>query len=365
MLAALAAIWPDAPIAVPINGWSRHPPNEATGLEGREIRSTFLDRIPVLRDRTRAVLPFLPFAIEQIPTAGFDVVVSSSHAVAKGVITGPNQLHVCYCHSPMRYAWDMQDTYLRGRGLAWGPLGLAIRWQLHRLRSWDVRSSNGVDQFVANSRYVARRIAKCYRRRALVIHPPVDVAGCPLGTAAAREDVWVTAGRLVPYKRVDVLIDAFKRMPRRRLEVIGDGPEAPAMRALAGGAPNISFLGRLPRAEMLARIGRARGFAFAAEEDFGIAPLEALACGTPVAAFGRGGVLDSLADGVTGTFFAEQSGDALIGAVERLERTAWDGQVLRDHAMAFAPERFARAMADLVAGSWAALQRGETINDPE
>ena len=356
VLAAIAAIWPDAPIAVPINGWARRPPSEATGLEGREIRSSFLDRIPFLRDRTRAVLPFLPFAIEQLSTAGFDVIVSSSHAVAKGVITGPDQLHVCYCHSPMRYAWDMQDAYLRGSGIGWGPLGLAVRWQLHRLRAWDVRSSYGVDHFVANSRYIGRRIAKYYRRTSTVVHPPVQIADCPLG--AEREEVWVTAGRLVPYKRVDLLIEAFRRTPSRRLDIIGDGPDAGRLKRQAQGADNIRFLGRLPRPDMLKRIARARGFAFAALEDFGIAPVEALACGTPVAAYGQGGVLDSQVDGVTGRLFPEQTPEAVLSAVEAVEASSWDPAVLRRHAARFSPERFAHEMRSLVESSWAARHEG-------
>jgi glycosyltransferase involved in cell wall biosynthesis len=361
VLAALAAIWPHAPIAVTINGWKRRPPAEPTGLEGREIRSTFLDRIPILRDRSRAVLPLLPFAVEQISTAGFDVVVSSSHAVAKGVISGPHQLHVCYCHSPMRYAWDMQDTYLRGRGLDWGPLGLAVRWQLHRLRGWDVRSANGVDRFVANSAYVARRIAKCYRRRATVINPPVDLAGCPQGRP--KEDVWVTASRLVPYKRVDLLVETFRAMPGRRLEVIGDGPEGPRIRARAGGAGNIAFLGRVPRDELMRRIARARGFAFAAEEDFGIAPVEALACGTPIAAFGRGGVRDSIQDGVNGMLFQEQTPAAVRAAVERVEAITWDPAALRASVERFATPVFASAMQGLVERSWKALQEGREVEE--
>lgn len=360
VLAALAAIWPDAPIAVVLNDWDRNPPGEPTGLEGRQISSTFLDRIPWLRRRSRAVLPFMPFAVEQIPTAGFDVVISSSHAVAKGIITGPYQLHLCYCHTPMRYAWDLQSTYLDGRGMSWGPLGLTARVFLHRLRAWDVRSANGVDRFIANSRHIARRIRKCYRRHATVIHPPVDIADCP--TNEPKEDFWVSASRMVPYKRVDVLVEAFRRTPARRLELIGDGPELPSIRRLAGGAANIIFHGRLPRAAMLERLARAKGFVFAAEEDFGISPVEAMACGTPVVAYGRGGVRDTVIDGVTGAFFTTQSPEAVIAAVEQAERTSFSPAACREAAERLAPERFVSAIRDLTIRCHRAMVRGE---DPE
>ena len=256
----------------------------------RNVRTTFIQKLPGARRHYRSYLPLMPLAIEQLDVSSYDLVLSSSHAVAKGVLTGPDQLHVSYVHSPMRYAWDLQHQYLRETGLDRGLRGWLAKWSLHRLRIWDQRTANGVDHFIANSRFIRQRIQRIYRRDAHVIYPPVDVeAFMPAG---ARDDFYLTASRLVPYKRIGLIVEAFARMPGRRLLVVGDGPEREKIRALAGA--NVELLGYRDAEALRDLMQRARAFVFAAEEDFGIAPVEAQASGTPVIAYGRGGATESI-----------------------------------------------------------------------
>jgi glycosyltransferase involved in cell wall biosynthesis len=266
------------------------------------------------------------------------------------VLTGPDQVHICMCYSPMRYAWDLQHQYLRGSGLDRGLKGALARWMLHRMRVWDARTANGVDGFIAISRFIARRIWKVYRREATVIYPPVDVEGfTPDGD---RDDFYVTASRMVPYKRIDLIVEAFAGMPGRRLVVIGDGPESSRIRTKAG--PNVLFLGEQPFPVLRDHLRRARAFIFAAEEDFGIAPLEAQACGTPVIAYGRGGVLETIrgldTPEPTGIYFREQTTTSLIGAVEEFERIQMPitPAACRRNALRFSPERFRREFSEYV-----------------
>jgi glycosyltransferase involved in cell wall biosynthesis len=323
-------------------------------LGGRKVQTSFLQKIPGMRRRYRSFLPLMPLAIEQLDVSGYDLVLSSSHAVAKGVLTGPDQIHLCMCYSPMRYAWDLQHQYLRESGLDRGVGGALARWILHRMRLWDVRSSTGVDGFIAISRYIARRIWKAYRRKSTVIYPPVDVdTFTPGGT---RDDFYVTASRMVPYKRMDLIVEAFAAMPDRRLIVIGDGPEARRVRAR--GAANIEFLGNQPFEVLRDRLRRARAFVFAAEEDFGIAPLEAQACGTPVIAYGKGGALETIrpigeAD-PTGLFFQEQTVPSLVNAVHRFERECGliRSEACRENALQFGPERFREELGAYVRRRW-------------
>ena len=319
----LLEIWPEADIFVMCDVL---PEGERGFLRGRPVRTTFIQRLPFAQRLFRQYLPFMPLAIEQLDLSGYDLVVSSSHAVAKGVLTGPGQLHIGYIHSPMRYAWDFQHQYLRESGMERGPKGALARLMLHRLRHWDRSSAAGVDVLVANSAYIAERIRKVWRRDALVVHPPVDVDGFaqPAGLPdAARGGHYVVASRMVPYKRVDLVVEAFRGMPSRKLLVLGDGPEQKRVADAAAGAPNVELRGRVPQAALVEAIRTARAFVFAAEEDFGIAMVEAQACGTPVIAFGKGGARDILqtppGPAPTGLFFAEQSAAAIAAAVERFE----------------------------------------------
>ncbi len=307
-------------------------------IRNRPVTTTFIQRLPGAQKRYRHYLPLMPLAIEQLDLSGYDLVISSSAAVAKGVITGPDQLHLCMCYSPMRYAWDLTHQYLRELNLASGPRSWMARWLLHRMRIWDYRTANGVDEFIAISKFIARRIEKVYGRESTVIYPPVDIESFAIGQG--REDYYVTASRMVPYKRIDLIVEAFAKMPDRRLVVIGDGPEFDKISKLA--APNISLLGYQPHEILKSHLQRAKAFVFAAEEDFGIAPLEAMACGTPVIALGRGGARETVVDGLSGILFKEQSVESLIGAVARFESVApqFEATAVRCHAVQFSADRF-------------------------
>lgn len=328
------------------------PETERGFLVGRKPTATFIQNLPGARTRYRSYLPLMPLAIEQLDLSGYDVVISSSHAVAKGVLTGPDQLHISYVHTPMRYAWDLQHQYLRESGLNRGLKGWLARYFLHRMRIWDLRTANGVDAFVANSEFIARRIWKTYRREAEVISPPVDTEAFPLCTD--KEDFYLTASRLVPYKRIDMIVRAFAEMPSRQLRVVGDGPDSAKIQRIAAGCSNISLLGYKSAAELAVLMGRAKAFVFAAEEDFGIAPVEAQACGTPVIAYGRGGVLESV-NGIdtsspTGVFFREQAEISLRNAIETFEACAdqIDYVTCRRNADRFSVPRFSAQITALV-----------------
>lgn len=327
------------------------PAPERHFLRGRTPRTSFIQRLPGARHRYRQYLPLMPLAIEQFDLSGYELVISSSHAVAKGVLTGPDQLHVCMCYSPIRYAWDLQHQYLEAAGLTTGVRSLLARYLLHRMRAWDVRTANGVDCFIAISQFIARRIWKTYRRDSVVIYPPVDVeAFFPAGT---KEDFYITASRMVPYKRIDLIVDAFAAMPDRTLVVIGDGPEAPKIRRRV--PSNVRLLGQQPLPVLRDHLQRARAFVFAAEEDFGIAPLEAQACGTPVIAFGKGGVLETLrgeGDEPTAVFFSEQTVTALVAAVGRFESEehSISPAACRANALRFSPERYQSQLSEYVGG---------------
>jgi glycosyltransferase involved in cell wall biosynthesis len=320
-------------------------------LHGHRPRTSFIQRLPFARRWFRHYLGLMPLAMEQLDLSGYDLVLSNSHAVAKGVLTGPDTVHVSYVHSPMRYAWDLQHQYLRESGLDRGLRGAAARLLLARLRRWDLGTANGVDRFLANSTYIARRIRKTYRREALVIPPPVDVDVFTPG--GERGDAYLVASRHVAYKRVDLVVAAFAAMPSRRLLVVGDGPAHARVRAAAWGAANIVFRPAVPQAELIDLLRAARAFVFAGEEDFGIVLAEALACGTPVIAFGRGGARDIVAE-ATGVFFDQQTPEAIGAAVARFEAGAFSAGACRAAAERFAPTlfraRLREAIADAAAG---------------
>lgn len=304
------------------------PVGPGTPYAGLMVRPTFLQKAPLLGRFSKFLLPFEPFAVEQIELAGNDLVVSSSHAVAKGCLTGPDQCHVSMVYSPMRYAWDLQGQYLTEMRAARGFKSFLIRRMLHRLRTWDVISAQRPDSLIAISNFIAARIWKCWGRQSKIIYPPVDTMSVRLDSAP-RDDYYITASRMVPYKRFDLIIEAFRRMPQRKLVVIGDGVDLPRVRRIAEGAGNIELLGFQPTEVLRSRVARAKAFVFAAVEDFGIAPLEAQAAGTPVIALGVGGSRETIRDGETGVLFPEQTAESLISAVEYFEE---------NHSR-FAPER--------------------------
>ena len=289
-------------------------------LGGKPVTTSFIQHLPFARSRYRSYLPLMPLAVEQFDLSGYDLIITSSYAVAKGVLAGPDQTHVSYVHSPMRYAWDLQHQYLREANLTHGLKSWVARVVLHYLRGRDSYSANGVDRLIANSQFVARRVMKAYRRDAAVIPPPVDVHEFELCTH--KEDFYLTASRMVPYKRIDLIVETFSATPHRKLIVIGDGPEMAAIRAKAG--PNVTILGYQPFEVLKDHLQRARAFVFAAEEDFGIVALEAQACGTPVIAFGKGGALETVVPvgerHPTGVYFARQTVVSMLDAIDRFER---------------------------------------------
>ncbi|AEK56860.1 glycosyltransferase family 4 protein [Acidithiobacillus caldus] len=364
VLEQMLVCYPDADLFSLVNFL---PSDQRDFICNKPVTTSFIQRLPRARKKYRGYLPLMPLAIEQLDLSTYDLVLSSSHAVAKGVLTGPDQLHLCMCYSPIRYAWDLQHQYLREAGLERGVKGWVAKLILHYVRLWDVRTANGVDGFIAISRYIARRIRKVYRRDSTVIYPPVDVADFPL--CRDKEDFYVTASRMVPYKKVDLIVEAFSAMPDKRLVVIGDGPDFAKVQAKAG--PNVQLLGFAGAEVLRDHLQRARAFVFAAEEDFGIAPLEAQACGTPVIAFGRGGALETIipqpdaeragsSPAPTGVFFREQSIAAIIAAVERFEAAgaAITPEACRENALRFAPERFRAEFTAFVEREWAAFRGG-------
>ena len=330
-------------------------------LKGHRTTTSFIQKLPWAEKRYRSYLPLMPLAIEQLDVTGYDLVLSSSAAVAKGVITGPNQVHVAYTHSPIRYAWDLHHQYLQESGLNRGVKSWIARAILHYMRIWDARTANGVDHFVANSKFVSRRIQKVYGRKSTVIYPPVNLDRFTI--SENREEFYLTMSRMVPYKRIPLIVEAFSGMPDRRLVVIGDGPEMPAVRAAAG--PNVTILGKQSDAVVVDHLQRAKAFLFAAEEDFGIAPVEAQACGTPVVAYGKGGALETIigrdGEGQTGVFFAEQTVPAIVAAVEHLDRRldAITPAACRANAERFSAERFRQEISSLVEEAVRSVGRAE------
>jgi glycosyltransferase involved in cell wall biosynthesis len=334
-----------------------------THFSGKHATTTFIQKLPAAKNKYQKYLPLMPFAIEQLDVSSHDVILSSSHAVAKGILTGPDQLHISYVHSPIRYAWDLQHQYLRESGLNKGLKGALAKWLLHKIRIWDYRTANGVDHFIANSQFIARRIKKVYGREADVIYPPVDVNRFKL--CENKEDYYFTASRLVPYKRIDVIVEAFSRMPDKKLIVIGDGSEMSKIKAKA--AKNIEILGYQSNAVMQEHMQKAKAFVFAAEEDFGITPVEAQACGTPVIAFGKGGALETIRPyGVeknTGIFFQSQQIDSIIGAVNLFEakRDHFLPEFCRENALRFSNERFKFELDSYIKDKWDSFKREKSI----
>ncbi|HVW00087.1 MAG TPA: glycosyltransferase family 4 protein [Planctomycetaceae bacterium] len=330
-------------------------------LQGRPVQTCFIQRWKFLRKRFRNLLPLMPLLIEQYDLGKYDVVISSSHAIAKGVLTRCDQLHVCYIHTPVRYAWDLQHEYLNLHGKSRGIVGMITRAVLHYLRMWDRMSADRPDLYVTNSKYVARRVRKTYSRPSVVIYPPVDVEAFSVGTT--KENFYVTAQRMVPYKRVDLIVEAFTAMPDRELVVIGEGPEYKRVAAKAG--PNVKLLGYQPQEVLCDYLQRAKAYVFAADEDFGISPVEAQACGTPVIAYGVGGVTESVIDGVTGTFFGEQTAASLIDAVQRFERQApdFDPRVIRAQAERFSNARFRSEFEQLMRDAWECFSAGQSLDE--
>lgn len=328
-LAAIAEVV-DAPIYTLIADRERL---KDTPFANTDIHTSFLQDLPLAKAFYRYYLPLFTRAVESLDVSGYECIVSVSHAVAKGVITHPQQLHLCYCLTPMRYAWDLSTCYMESIHVLKRLLAQPV---LKKLRQWDRESLYRVDYFAAISRYVAERIKRIYGHDAEVIYPPVDTKEIEI--EEKKEDFFLTVSRLVPYKKIDLIVEAFAHCPDKKLVVIGDGPEMSAVKKKA--KKNCEILGYQSDRVMRDILKRAKGFVFAAEEDFGIVPIEAQAAGTPVLAFGKGGALETIVDGASGIFFQEQSVSSILQALNTFEKTAWNPTTVRQCALRFSKERF-------------------------
>ena len=333
--------------------------NPESYLFNRAIGKTFLQHFPLASNGVQKYLPLLPLAIEQLDLREYDIILSSSHAVAKGVLTSPQQLHICYCHTPMRYAWDLTFDYLRNSKAGVGIQGLLTRYLLHRIRQWDVISANRVDYFIANSQHTARRIWRCYRRPAEVIYPPVNIDR--FSFKPDKQDFYLIVCRLVSYKKISTVVRAFNQLGLP-LIAIGTGPELNLIRQIA--QPNVQVLGWQPAQVVEKYMAEAKAFVYAACEDFGIVLVEALACGTPAIAYGAGGALEIVTDirqypdSGTGLFFPVQTEEAIVAAVETFEAMsgAFDPEVGRSRAAQFHPKIFQERYLTFLEHCWEEFQ---------
>lgn len=342
-------LYPDAPLYTLVYAKESI---EKLGFQEDQVHGSLLQKKRHIARKFRSYLPLFPYAIEQFDLSNADVILSGSHCVAKGVLTRADQLHICYCHTPVRYAWDLTHRYLEESRLDKGLKSTLARMILHYIRMWDVQSSHRVDYFLANSHYTARRIWHTYRREADVIYPPVDIERFTVTND--KEDYFLFVSRLVPYKRPELIIEAFNELGLP-LKVAGDGPQMQECQRLA--RPNVQLLGYMDNREVARLMQGAQALVFAADEDFGIVPVEAQACGTPVIAFGKGGVTETVipADGsnwdqATGIFYYEQTVPALKKAVEQFSdwEKGFDVKVLRRNAERFGRERFKQEIKEYV-----------------
>lgn len=312
-------------------------------LNGKKAKTTFIQNLPTVNSNHRKFLQLFPSAIERFDLSEYDIIVSSSSSIAKGVCTTKNQLHICYCHSPMRYAWYLQEQYLEDAGFK-GVKKVYAKFVLNKMKKWDVTNSHNVNFFIANSKFIAQRIKKIYNRESTVIYPPVDVDFFSLETQ--KEAYYFTASRMVSYKKTQLIVETFNELPHLQLIVAGDGPEFQKIQKIA--KSNIQIIGFVDAMLLKKYMQKAKGFVFAAEEDFGIIPVEAQACGTPVIAFGKGGALETVLDNVTGVFFKEQNSNSLSKALHHFETLQFDPNVIRAHALQFSKERFEREIKSFV-----------------
>lgn len=341
---AILDVFPDADIYTLV---AKKNVCDELGIPWEKVHTSFIQKMPLGTKKHRAYLPLFPFAIEQFDLRGYDVVISSSHCVAKGVLTKADQLHICYCHSPIRYCWDMYNEYLEESHLDKGFKSWLVRLMLHPIRQFDAIAGSRVDYYISNSDYVGQRIRKTYRRKATTIHPNIDISHFEL--CNDKKEYYLASSRLVAYKKIDTIIEAFNQMPDKKLVVIGGGPNLEAYRKLA--KDNVTVMGYQPFDVLKDKMQHAKAFVFAADEDFGMIPIEAQSCGTPVIAYGHGGSLETVNGGKTGLFFNEQTPEAIVEAVNKFE--AMGSQPFapadcRQWAEGFSEKRFKREIKEFV-----------------
>lgn len=341
---AIQDVFPDADIYTLV---AKKEVCDELGIPWEKVHTSFIQKMPLGTKKHRAYLPLFPFAIEQFDLREYDVVISSSHCVAKGVLTKADQLHICYCHSPIRYCWDMYNEYLEESHLDKGFKSWLVRLMLHPIRQFDAIAGSRVDYYISNSDYVGQRIRKTYRRKATTIHPNIDISNFEL--CNDKQEYYLASSRLVAYKKIDTIIEAFNQMPDKRLVVIGGGPNLEAYRKLAN--DNVTVMGYQPFDVLKDKMQHAKAFVFAADEDFGMIPIEAQSCGTPVIAYGHGGSLETVNGGKTGLFFNEQTPEAIVEAVNKFESMGsqpFAPADCRQWAEGFSEERFKREIKEFV-----------------
>lgn len=328
-------IWNDADIFSLVDYLNTKERN--TILQGKFAKTSFIQKMPFSKKHHRMYLPLFPLAIEQFDLSDYNLILSSSHAVAKGVLTNPDQLHICYCHSPIRYAWSSYHEYIKNNNLSKGVKGFIAKKVLHNIRIWDYTTVNRVDHFIANSNHIAKRIKKYYGRNADVIYPPVDVNKFSCETN--KDDYYLTVSRFVPYKKIDLIVETFAKLPDKKLVVIGAGPDTSKIKKLA--TKNIEIIDSQPYESLKKYMQKAKAFLFAAEEDFGITIVEAQACGTPVIAYRVGGASETVIEGKTGLLYDEQNADSLISAIHKFEsQNNYDLQSISSYAQSFSRDNF-------------------------
>lgn len=355
VLEDLCLLYPQADIYTHV-----HDPARTSALiNSHRITTTYISRLPFARKLYQRYLPLMPSALEELDLTGYDLVISSESGPTKGVITHPNAVHICYCHTPMRYLWDQYHTYRANAGRL---TRLVMSLTMPMLRAWDVASAAHVDRFIANSTFIARRIRKVYRRESEVIFPPVDLDAFSIAAAPTR-DFYLCIGQLVPYKRVDLAVAACSKLGRR-LVIVGTGAEEPRLRAMAG--PTIAFRGWASNDEIKELYRNCRALLFPGEEDFGIVPLEAMASGRPVVAYGSGGALDTVVEGTTGVFFDAQTVEALADSIVDFEtfEANFDSQAIRRHANGFGRDVFRRRIKAYIDACMRDLAGKRPVNTP-
>lgn len=331
-------LFPDAPVFTMLTDLSKMPKR----FEKVDIRNSFIHSLPFAKKHYKKMLSLFPVAVEQFDLREFDVVLSSSSAFAKGVITNPNQVHICYCYTPMRYVWDLYHQYIK-EDVSNPLFRMALPFVLHKIRLWDQMTAQRVDHFIADSKSISNRIHKYYGRDSDVIYPPVSFD--KFKQSEQIEDFFLIVSRMIPYKRIDLAIEAFNRL-KKPLVIIGDGYDRNRLQSMAG--PTITFLGRQPDEVIVDYYSRCKGFILAGEEDFGITPLEAQASGRPVIAYGKGGALETVVAGVTGVFFNEPTVESLLQAVQQFDSITFDSEKIREHAKSFDEQRFKQEILDFI-----------------